>query len=165
MSRFTVAPLLNDQALVVGTDYNNVTNQVVVSTSEWNDIKGHNNFVEATANFDAAVEEFYAELTEAADAVNLALNATTAPDPMSSIVLHEGVEGVEAKPAVVRQLSTDSIILRIIEAGDTDRLVWVGDQLQVLAAPTFSEAPFVTSPTGTDGPVDEPATEKRGFFG
>lgn len=129
---FTVQTMLGNQALVSGTDSLGQSGKTVVSTEQWDDLKAQKNFSSAEADFDKAVEEFFKPLVEAADAMTKALSKPK--DPAEYIVLTEATEGVEAEPAQIVSLTTDSIILRLIEEGNTDRLVWLsGDHLGVLA--------------------------------
>lgn len=123
---FNVQTMLGDQALVSGTDIHGTDGKTIVSTKQWDELKSRKNFSAATEDFDAAVEAFFAPLIEAAEKAQKA----AAPKPKDSaeyIVLTNEVEGVAAKPADIVALSTDSIILRLIEEGNTDRLVWVDE--------------------------------------
>lgn len=152
-SNFTIRRLMAGRAVVSGTDVTGAQGQIVVSTSEWDDVKARDEFKTATADFDAAVQEFFAPLTEAAEKVNQKINVPD--DPASYVVLDEGVEARAGRPADVIRLSKDSIILRMVEGGSTDRLVWVGDQLEVaeaMPAPTATVSSTVFEDQGWDGP-------------
>lgn len=130
---FTVQNMLGDQALVSGTDLRGNEGQAIVSTLQWDELRARKDFSAATEDFDAAVEEFFKPLTEAAEKLSSTAKGKT-PDSASYVVLSEGVEGVQSKPAQLVQLSKDSIVLRLIEEGNTDRLVWVTPtELGVLA--------------------------------
>jgi len=131
---FTVQTMLGGTALVAGTDKLHKTGQTVVSTVQWDDLTGRDNFSKATADFDAAVEKFFAPLEKAAKKAKKALERPS-QDPAEYIVLKEAVKGRVAEPAQVVALSKDSIILRLIEEGNTDRLVWIDEStLGVLTA-------------------------------
>ena len=131
---FTVQTMLGGTALVAGTDKLGKSGQTVVSTVQWDDLTGRDNFSKATADFDAAVEKFFAPLEKAAKKAKKALERPS-QDPAEYIVLKEAVKGRVAEPAQVVALSKDSIILRLIEEGNTDRLVWIDEStLGVLAA-------------------------------
>lgn len=131
---FVVQNMLGDQALVSGSDHLGNEGKTIVSTVQWDELKARKNFSAATEDFDAAVEEFFKPLTEAAEALEKTINAK-APDAASFIVLKEATEGVQSEPAHVVALTKDSIILRLIEEGNTDRLVWVDEHtLGVLAS-------------------------------
>ena len=131
---FTVQTMLGGTALVAGTDITGKSGQTIVSTVQWNELTGRDNFSKATADFDAAVEKFFAPLEKAAKKAKKALERPS-QDPSEYIVLKEAVKGRESSPAEVVALNRDSIILRLIEEGQTDRLVWVDEStLGVLAA-------------------------------
>lgn len=123
---FSVQTMLGDQALVSGSDIHGNEGKTLVSTLQWDELKVKKNFSSATADFDAAVEAFFAPLVEASDKAKTAM-AGKPKDPAEYIVLTAATEGVDAKPADIVALSKDSIILRLIEEGNTDRLVWVDD--------------------------------------
>lgn len=131
---FTVQTMLGGTALVAGTDITGKSGQTIVSTVQWDELTGRDNFSKATADFDAAVEKFFAPLEKAAKKAKKALERP-AQDPAEYIVLKEAVKGRESSPAEVVALNRDSIILRLIEEGQTDRLVWVDEStLGVLAS-------------------------------
>lgn len=130
---FVVQNMLGDQALITGTDHLGNKGKTVVSTTQWDDLKARKNFSSAVEDYDAAVEKFFAPLTKAAKKAEKAM-APKAQDPTEYVVLTEAVEGTASKPADIIPLSRDSVILRLIEEKNTDRLVWVTDsQLGVLA--------------------------------
>jgi hypothetical protein len=127
---FQYTRLVGDRAHVTGTDANGVTGATTVNTSEWDTVCANSNFKQAESDFDAAVQEFFAPLTEAADKIGKKLEK--ADDPMSYIVEDEGTEAVSGVAPKVHRLSRDSVILRMIDSGDVDRLVWVNDELEIL---------------------------------
>lgn len=130
---FTAQSMLGNKVLVTGTDKLGNAGTTEVDSTQWDDLKTRKNFDASTEAFDAAVAEFFAPLIEAVEAVEAA--ATPVHDALEYVVLHEGTEGTEAQPEEVVQLTTDSIILRCIEEGQTDRLVWVNPTtLGVLSA-------------------------------
>jgi hypothetical protein len=145
MSSFTTQPLMGQRVMVRGTDSAGVEGSCVLSSAQWEDVKTHQQYDQAEDAFTKAVDEFFAPLIAAAEAANKQVEKK-ADDPMSYVVLKEEVDSVMGTPAQLIRLDRDSIILRLIEAGDTDRLVWVNDQLEVAEAP----APATT-------PVDEAA--------
>lgn len=133
MSNFTITRLVDDRAIITGTDVFGVSGRTTVFTGQWDEINGDSAYDQATEAFDSAVEEFFAPLTEAAEKFNKSLEQAE-PDSIGYVVQREAVEGRAAQPAQIVKLSHDSIVLRLIEQGDSDRLVWVGDdQLEVLA--------------------------------
>lgn len=133
MSMFNTTKLAGQRVLVQD---NTGERFEILDSAEWDEVKLHRAHHEASDAFDYAVQEFFAPLLEAADAAaeNLALLAAEANDPAFTIVVSEGTEGVEAEPAETITLSRDSAILRMIESGDTSRLVWVGNRIEIIAA-------------------------------
>lgn len=127
---FNTTRLVNSRTVVRGTDKFGAVGETTIDSSQWDEIVAHDEFHQATADFDAAVTEFFAPLNAAADAVQRKL--TMPKDPLSYVVLHEGIEGVQAQDAEVVELSRDSMILRLIENNAFHRLVWVGDELEIL---------------------------------
>lgn len=134
---FTTQKLTGQRVLVKGTDGTGTDGQTVLDSTQWDNVLAHSEYSQAEDDYKAVVEEFFAPLTAAAEAVGKKL--APAPDPDSFVVYHEGVDGVDAKPAVVVQLDHDSIVLRILESYDTSRLVWVGDELEVLAQASVAD--------------------------
>lgn len=131
---FQVQNMLGNKALVTGTDVAGNSGRMTVDTTQWDELTARSNFSKAVEDFDAEVEKFFAPITKAAKKAEKKMAKAQAPDPASYIVLKEGTEGVAAEPAQLVSLTTDSIILRLIEEGDTDRLVWVDEHtLAVLA--------------------------------
>lgn len=131
MAVFTTTRLVNNRVMVAGEDARGNKGQMTVDSTEWDEVCADQAFSRATADFDAAVESFFAPLTEAAEKV--ASTYAKPVDPAGYVVLAEGVEGQPAQPEQLVKLSTDSIILRLIDEDQTDRLVWVSeDQLDVL---------------------------------
>lgn len=131
---FTIQTMLGGTALVAGTDKLGNEGKTIVSTVQWDELTGRDNFSKAVADFDAEVEKFFKPLDKAAKKLQKKLDRPS-QDPAEYIVLKEAVVGQQAQPAQVVQLTRDSIILRLIEEGDTDRLIWVDEStLGILAA-------------------------------
>lgn len=130
---FTTTALVGDRVLVRGQDFLGTEGQVVLDSSQWSEVNRTKQFKEASSEFDAAVEEFFAPLTAAADKAKA--KGKKEQDPIEFVVLDEGTEGTPGTPAHLVKLTKDSQILRLIEdnAG-TDRLAWVNDTLEILAA-------------------------------
>ena len=115
--------------------------KTVLDSTEWDHIKLSQKANSAESDFDAAVTAFFAPLTDAAQAFGKA--AAPKLDPRFYMVEGENVEGVEAQSVRLNMLNRDSVILRIIEAGNTDQLVWVGDTIEILEADDSTlENPF-----------------------
>ena len=132
MSEFNTTILAGQRVLVTGSKKNQ---QTILDSTEWDSIKAHQAFHLAGDAFDEAVTAFFAPIVEAAEKANEAL-AESLPkrDDAFVVVLSEGIEGVEEVEPEVVQLGRDAAILRMIESGDTSRLIWVGDTIEITAA-------------------------------
>ena len=110
---FTIINLAGDRALVKGRDAQNNHGQQILDAAEWNEFKARNAHHEAHDAFDAAVEEFFAPLNQAVDA----LKETAKPqlDPLFFVTVQEGSAAVEAQHEVLVHLGHDSAVLRLIE--------------------------------------------------
>ena len=53
-------------------------------------------------------------------------------DPSTFVVLREEVAGQPAQPGLLVKLNHDSVVLRLLEQGNHQRLVWVDNTLEVL---------------------------------
>lgn len=148
---FTTVNLTNEQVLVKGTDRLGTEGQTVLDASVWNEVKRHKAFHSATETFDTTVEEFFAPLMKAQEELEEAFRRP-APDPITYVVLNEGVEATPGTPREVIKLDDDGIVLRLIEAGETDRLVWVMDRLAVVAV---EEVPAQAEDTRPEVAVDD----------
>ena len=133
MSTFNTTKLAGQRVLVHGTTGDQYE---ILDSTEWDEVKLRVAHHDAADAFDTSVKEFFAPLLEAADSAseNLAKLAAEANDPAFTLVISEGTEGTEAEPAEAITLSRDSAILRMIESGDTSRLVWVGSSIEIIAA-------------------------------
>ena len=131
--KFSITKLVSSRAFVEGTDRFGTAGSTVVNTEQWDEVKAHDEFHTSVEAYDAAVEEFFAPLLAATDAVE-AKRSKPVSDPISHVVLHEGTEAVEGEAPTIIKLGRDAIILRLIEEGQTDRLIWVDGDLEVLAA-------------------------------
>ena len=141
MSNFTATALANEHFLVEGTDIRGKHGEAVVYGGDWLEIKRMLGTDSAKEQLDAAIEEFFKPLVEAADA----FAAAKAPvvDALSVVVLNEGTAGEPARERKVLHLTRDSQILRAIEEGATDRLLWVNGELVITAAPVEIHTPEV----------------------
>lgn len=129
MSKFITTRLAGDRMLVT----NGGKKQAILDTQQWDHIKSLTQTNEAQADFDEAVKDFFAPLTEAIDK----LEAAKAPkvDETYLVVVGETVEGTPGKQARAYHLCHDAAVLRILESGDHSRLVWVGnDAIEIVAA-------------------------------
>ena len=132
MSEFNTTILAGQRVLVTGSKKHQ---QTILDSTEWDSIKAHQAYHLAGDAFDEAVTAFFAPIVEAAEKANAAL-AESLPkrDDAFVVVLSEGIEGVEEVEPEVVQLGRDAAILRMIESGDTSRLIWVGDTIEITAA-------------------------------
>lgn len=127
---FTVQRLAGDRALISGNDINGYEGRTVISTYEYDRITEDTAHDQAHAEFDAAIEAFYAPLTEAAGRLEATHHADS--DPLFTHVVQEAVEAVAGRDEIRVHLNKDTVILRLIDAGETDRLIWVRDELEIL---------------------------------
>lgn len=131
---FNTTELAGDRILVHGNDLNGTAHQVILDAAEYNALRREQALKQAAGTFDAKVEEFFAPLTEAAEEVEAAKKFT--PDPAFYIVEQEHEVGAPHQHEVLRSLTKDTAVLRLIEQGNTARLLWVGDTIEVLAQST-----------------------------
>lgn len=127
---FTSRRLVGNRVMVHGTDTLGTEGQTILDSTQWDEINADKKFIQATEVFDAAVEKLFAPLTEAADQLNRTM--AVPDDPASYVVVRESVTPVAGDPGHIVRLNKASVILRLIEQGDTDRLVWVNSELEVL---------------------------------
>lgn len=139
---FTTTALVGNRVLVTGTDFLGTEGKAVLDSSQWAEVNATKQFNVASKEFDAAVEEFFKPLTDAAEKAQVSTKQEE--DPISFVVIDEAVEGTPGKPAHLVKLTHDSIVLRLLEENlGTDRLAWVGDSLEVLAASQSASATSV----------------------
>lgn len=134
---FRTTALAGNRILVDGND--GVDNhKVILDAEEFNGLHTRDLQLAAGEAFDKAVEDFFAPLTAASEA--LATAAKPDRDPAFFIVIEEGSVGSVEQREIVHYLEKDTVVLRLIEQGSTDRLIWVGDSIEVLAsAPQVDE--------------------------
>ena len=89
------------------------TDETVLDASEWNHVKEDQSFSRAQADFDAAVEEFFAPLTEAAEKAHVSVQRPD--DPASYVVVSEGTEAVQGRdlPVVMATALFSAVVLII----------------------------------------------------
>ena len=147
----TTTRLAGHRTLVQGSDILGVHGKQILDSSEWDEVADRKTHDEIHDAFDAKVKEFFAPIMEAADALHEAHKVLT--DPAFYLVLDEGEEATAGRPEEIVALSHDSVVLRLIEQGATNRLVWVNDSLEILeqgvsvTAPSF-EITKNNNPTG-----------------
>ena len=126
---FVVTPLLGGGTLVEGTDVTGKTGRTILLSDKWEAVKSVRAHIAASEAFDEVVQEFFAPITEAAEAAQ-AIAHPTATD-WSTVTL---VEGTESMPAEVVALDMDGVILRLLAETDGSSLRWVGDDTLVAIA-------------------------------
>lgn len=125
MSTFNTTRLANHRVLVEGDG-----NQQILDSTQFDDLLQHEAVNDAEEVFNDQVASFFAPLTEAAEA--LAHNMAQAVDPAFIYVIDEGQDHTEGKGRVVIDLDHDTVVLRLIDSGDTSRLVWVAGAIEIL---------------------------------
>ena len=143
MAQFSTINLVDNKVLVSGTDATGETGQVILDGTQWAELTAKVKHEQAHDDFDTAVEEFFAPLLQAAD--KLEATAVINEDPISFIDFGQDIDPTPAQRSTRVHLTRDSIILRLIENRDFERLIWVGEKLEILAAdsmlPGFGEDP------------------------
>ena len=128
---FNVTRLAGARALVQGTDEGEST---ILNTQEFDELKGNTALEEAEADFGTKVKEFFAPVVEAIEAFEQAKKAAlTVNDPAFRVVVQEAIEATAGQRERVHILGRDTAILRLIDSGDTSRLLWVNGTIEITA--------------------------------
>ena len=98
MHTFTTTALANGSVLVNGADGLN-SYQTILDGRGFAEIKQHEAVDMAEKDYDQKVRDFFAPLTDAADALEDAARPTI--DPAFIYIVDEGVKSVEGKPATI----------------------------------------------------------------
>ena len=85
----------------------------------------------AGQEMDDAIAAFFAPVVEAAEKFGESLLNSDSIDPDFTVVVREGVKGVEGVAEQVITLTEDTFILRAIESGNTSRLRWINGTLVI----------------------------------
>ena len=125
---FTITYLAGDRALVQED-----THQIILDAEEYLAMKLHQEKTGLIAQYDQSVADFFKPLTDMADKIKSVEEQENRIDPDFHFVLAEGTEGEEPVRREVYRLEKSTVILRLIEEGRTERLIWIGDQLEILA--------------------------------
>lgn len=143
---FSTIALQGNRTVVRGTDKFGTDGTTVLDTTQWADIVALDTHKVAEAGFDDAVLSFFKPITDAADAFEEATASTQVDDPISYLVMAEGTEGV--RPVAEKRITLNhaSQVLRLIELNHTDRLVWVGERLEILAPDNTVQPALVADP-------------------
>ena len=126
---FNVTRLAGARALVQGTDEGE---SIILFTFEYDELKGNTALKEAETDFGAKVKEFFAPVVEASEAFEQAKKAAlTVNDPAFRVVVQEAIEATAGQCEQVLILGRDTAILRLIDSGDTSRLLWVNGAIEI----------------------------------
>ena len=159
MHTLTITELAGDQVLVSGRDVRGTAGEEILDGSEYFARQRAAATQVAADEMDAEIQAFYAPLAEAADRLKAKLEVVT--DPLLYVVEQEEQVGTPAAAKVVRKLGRDEAILRALETGHGDRLIWVKEQLVITAAPTsvpatpVEDAEVVTADAPQDNGDDQ----------
>lgn len=141
---FTTTKLAGHRTLVEGFDNMGTARQTILNSEEFDEIEEYSEQEQADYVFNQAVAEFFAPLTQAAELHRD--QVAQGIDPAFLLVVEEGQAGQAARDQVVIELGLDTVILRMLASGDTSRLLWVGDVIEVLAyappTPEETDVPF-----------------------
>jgi hypothetical protein len=138
MSTFTTTGLSGHRVLVTGEDAFGTRRTCVLNSTEYDALNLEAKQKELAGEFDSAVEAFFAPLTEAAEKIETMMK--TVEDPAFFVVVQEEVPGTEAKREILHHMDKDTVILRFLASGDTSRLIWVEDTIEILALPSSGPA-------------------------
>lgn len=129
---FTTTALLDGGVLVEGTDSKGNDGTTILKSERWTAVLHMRAHEVAQDQFDAAVKEFFAPLTDAADAAKALLSNTTSNGKdWGHVTLGEDVEGTQSQ---IVELDEDGILLRMLAEGAHDQLRWVNDRLVAVAS-------------------------------
>lgn len=127
---FNTTRLSGQRVLVTGDTQEQHT---ILSASEWDSVKTNTKVEAMEKSFEAEVEKFFAPLVAASEKMEqVFLDTMPKVDPDRVIVLKEAVKGTPEEPAELLVLSDDSLILKLIDEGKTDRLIWVGSSIEII---------------------------------
>ena len=128
---FTTTKLAGNRVLVQGEDSLGNSGFETLDSSGYEQLMHHLTHADAVDEYNASVEEFFAPLTEAAELLEDA--CVQVLDPYSYFDLEYEVEEVEPVKGQRVELNREAQILRMIEANDTGRLIWVNGVLEIIA--------------------------------
>ena len=134
---FTTIALTGNKVLVEGTDVRGLSDSQVVDSTQWDRVKSNASYKTALSAIDDAIATLVAPITAAVDAANAIAKPATL-DPLLYVVEQDAVEHVAGQQQMLTKLNSDSVILRAIEEGKADRLLWVQHQLVLSAAPVVT---------------------------
>ena len=125
MAHFTIQPTKGGGWLIDGTDVNGVHNSKALPyDASWDEYQALMQYKTAVPEWDAAVKEFYAPLTDK--------KAALFPEKRVTSRVRVIEAAVKGKPAVECQLSENGELIEAIVEGNFDILRWVGNDLIAL---------------------------------
>ena len=124
MKQFSLKYLTGNRVYVYGTNDAGLPHEVVLDGTVLRELQQHHLVHKAGDAYDRTVEEFFAPLTDAAEMLQLMQQPLEA-DPAFVYMVDEGIEPVEGVEPEAYKLDHDGAVLRLLEAGDIDRLIWV----------------------------------------
>ena len=124
MKQFTLKYLTGNRVYVYGTNDAGIQHEVVLDGTVLREIQQHHLEHKAGDTYDRTVEEFFAPLTYAAEMLQL-VQQPLEEDPAFVYVVEKGIKPVEGVEPEAYKLDHDGAVLRLLEAGDIDRLIWV----------------------------------------
>lgn len=124
MKQFTLKYLTGNRVYVYGTNAAGLPHEVVLDGTVLRELQQRHLEHKAGDAYDRTVEEFFAPLTDAAEMLQRIQQPLKA-DPAFVYVVDEGVEPVKGVEPEAYKLDHDGAVLRLLEAGDIDRLIWV----------------------------------------
>lgn len=123
--KFTKTRLVGPSWIVDGTDKFNRSNRIKITSEAWAAVEEARQLAEASANYSAELNKIVGPLVAAAEG----LRANNQYD-QTHITLVESVDAVEG---VTVPLDEGGVLLAAVDRGDFDRLIWLGDELVLLA--------------------------------
>lgn len=126
---FNQTRLAGHRVLVEGAYADRFT---VLDSAEYDHMYAEDAFTKATEEFDLVVAEFFAPITAAADRLHEELEAEVVENPYV-VVVQDEVQPTVGQPRQTILVSHDTAVLRILNSGDTSKLVWLGNTIEILA--------------------------------
>ena len=152
MSGFTVTRLAGARALVSGSAPDE---KCILSTAGWDAVKHQLAHKAAEDFYDARAKEFFAPIVEASEAANDLIESTLPKEDDAYVLkLQEPVEGTKAQDGVAIVLDHDAAVLKMIESGNTSRLIWVGSTIEITAEAQATPVPTVNVGQGVKPEAD-----------
>ena len=124
MKQFSLKYLTDNRVYVHGTNDAGMQHETILDGTVLREIHKHYLENKAGKAYDRTVEQFFAPLTDAAGMLQM-VQQPLKEDPAFVYVVEEGVEPIKGVEPEAYKLDHDGAVLRLLEAGDIDRLIWV----------------------------------------